>query len=55
MFLVLEVEQPGKKPEPFDLDKEFSISDIKLGKKEAVSGKETQALDYKLATKTGKE
>jgi outer membrane lipoprotein-sorting protein len=55
MFLIVEVAEPGKKPEPFDLDKQFAVSDVKLGKKEMASGKETQALDYRLTTKTGKE
>src|SRR5262245_18907747 len=55
IFLLVEVAEPGKKPEPFDFDKQFSFSDIKLGKKESVSGKEAQALDYKLTTKAAKE
>jgi outer membrane lipoprotein-sorting protein len=55
MFLLVEAAEPGKKPEPFDLDKQFSVSDIKLGKKESVSSKEAQALDYKLTTKAAKE
>jgi outer membrane lipoprotein-sorting protein len=55
MFLIVETTGAGKKPEPFDLDKQFAISDLKLGKKEMVSGKEAQAIDYKLTTKAGKE
>jgi outer membrane lipoprotein-sorting protein len=53
MFLLLE--GPGEKREPFDIDKEYSVSDIKLGKKETASGKQTQTLHYKLTTKAAKE
>jgi hypothetical protein len=49
------VVEPGKKPELFDLNKEFAVSDLKLGKKESVSGKETQAVDYKLSKKGQKD
>jgi outer membrane lipoprotein-sorting protein len=52
LFFIVEVVEPGKK---FDLDKECAVSDLELGKKERVSGKERQALDYKLTTKAGKE
>jgi outer membrane lipoprotein-sorting protein len=40
-----------EKPEAFDIDKEMAISDFKLGKKEGG----TQAIEYKLATRGGKE
>jgi outer membrane lipoprotein-sorting protein len=55
MFLLAVAEEPGKKPEPFDLDQEFPVSDLKLGKKEMVSGKEAQALVYKVTAKGAKE
>jgi outer membrane lipoprotein-sorting protein len=55
LFLLIVAQEPGKKPEPFDLDKELSVSDLKLGKKEMVSGKEAQALVYKLTAKGAKE
>jgi RNA polymerase sigma factor (sigma-70 family) len=54
-FILLEVAERGKKPERFDLEKQLAVSDIKLGKKETVSGKEAQALDYKLTLKNSKE
>lgn len=40
-----------EKPEAFDIDKEMAISDFKLGKKEGG----TQAIEYKLATRGGKD
>jgi outer membrane lipoprotein-sorting protein len=55
MFLVLEVVQPGQQPPPFDLDKDYAVSDIRLGKKETVSGKEAQAIDFKVTVKTMKQ
>jgi outer membrane lipoprotein-sorting protein len=55
MFLAVEVAESGKKPEPFNLDKQMAILDMKAGKKESVSGKEAKTLQYKLATKGAKE
>lgn len=51
LFLSLDVREDGKEPEAFDLDKQFKVSDLKLGKKEAVGGRDAQAVDYTAAVK----
>jgi len=44
-----------KEDKTFDIDKMFKITDLKLGKKGAIDGKETQAIEYKLTPKLAKE
>lgn len=55
LFLPVEAGGSGQRLKEFDLDKEFAISDIKIGKKEEVAGKQAQTIEYKIATKTLKE
>ena len=55
LFMSVKTKAPGEKPDPFDIDKQLAISDLKLGKKEMVAGKETQALEYKLLLKSSPE
>lgn len=44
-----------KEAEEFSIDKMLIVSDFKLGKKEAIDGKEAQAIEYKLKVKSQKE
>lgn len=44
-----------KKDEAFNIDKMLAVSDFKLGKKEAIDGKDAQAIEYKLKVKSNKE
>lgn len=44
-----------KEVEEFSIDKILAVSDFKLGKKEAIDGKEAQAIEYKLKVKGQKE
>ncbi|HKB40512.1 MAG TPA: hypothetical protein VKD72_29070, partial [Gemmataceae bacterium] len=48
MYAVLENQDPPAMLKDFNLDKHMSVSDFKLGKKEPVSGKEAQVIEYKL-------
>lgn len=55
LFLTIDMREDGKEPEPFELEKQFQVSDLKLGKKEAVGGRDAQAVDYTVAVKGNKE
>jgi outer membrane lipoprotein-sorting protein len=44
-----------KKDEDFSIDKMLAVSDFKLGKKEAIDGKDAQAIEYKLKARSNKE
>ena len=44
-----------EKEKVFDIDKMLAVSDFKLGKKEAIDGKDAQAIEYKLTPKSSKE
>jgi hypothetical protein len=52
-FLAVRTE-PGEDP-PFVLDKELAVSDVELGKKEPVAGREAQIVDYTLTMRWVKE
>ena len=55
LFSIEDVEEEGKKPEAFDLDKRLAVADFKLGKKEAVGGTEAQAVEHTLKMRSLKE
>lgn len=55
LFLVVESGKPGMKREPFELNKTFALSDFKMGKKEAVAGREAQAVHYQVKARGAKE
>ena len=48
-------ERSDEKAEAFDIDKMIAVSDFKLGKKEAIDGKDAQAIECKLKVKSNKE
>ncbi len=51
MHIASHTEKPGE----FNIDKEFKVSDLKLGKKEKVGDHEAQVIDYNLQVKDMKE
>jgi outer membrane lipoprotein-sorting protein len=54
LFFVSE-RSDDKKDDEFSVDKFLAVSDFKLGKKEAIDGKDAQAIEYKLKAKSSKE
>ncbi len=54
-LFAVETSPAGEKPKEPDVDEMFKVSDVKLGKKEKVDGKEAQAVEYNLAIKAMKE
>jgi outer membrane lipoprotein-sorting protein len=50
-LFVAESVRDGEKPKEPDIDEMFKVSDVKLGKKEKVAGREAQAVEYKLTMK----
>lgn len=55
LFLAIDFREDGTPPEAFNLEKRLAVSDLKLGKKETVGGREVQVLDYKLTVGPGKD
>jgi hypothetical protein len=53
-WFLIRAEDPGERDE-FDTNKVFPISDLKLGKKEPVSGVECLAIEYQISPKGAKE
>jgi len=49
IFLAVEAVREGEKPGETNVEEMLKVSDFKLGKKEKVDGKETQAIEYLLA------
>lgn len=55
LFFAAEVKKAGEKPKPFNLEKDYTVSGFKLGKKEMVAGVMAQAIDYKIRMRGGKD
>jgi outer membrane lipoprotein-sorting protein len=53
--LFFATERSDEKEEAFNIDTVLAVSDFKLGKKEAIDGKDAQAIEYKLKVKSNKE